>query len=709
MEIFQHAARLIGELLEVKIVCLSEIQGEQLNFLAVYKDGDIYINAGSCFLALTPCATVEETKDIRVYDRVQERFPNATFLQDHNAVAYCGFPSLDNCGKVVAVTCLLDDKPHDFSNEDQELLLIIGQRIGMEIERRHNLEEKERVSEILRLNEDRLYQATRVSGTGVFEQNYCNDSIYCSPELRTHFGWDANELVTTQAFAASIHSGDRERVIEAIQHAQNPSGNGLLDIDYRISRQDGEVRWLATRSQTFFESDGDVYRAVRTVGAVRDTTDKKLAEQEQRIFATAFQTQEGIIVTDANQIIVRVNQAFTNITGYSPEEAIGKKPSILKSGHHDSSFYRTMHETLHREGYWQGEILDRHRDGHIYPKWLTITAVKDSDDKTTHYVANFSDITERKRAEEHIYYLANFDPLTGLPNRAQLNDHLKYALSLAKRSNGHLALMFLDLDHFKDINDSLGHSVGDILLIELANRLRMALREEDTVTRLGGDEFILLLPGIDATGAAHVAQKLLDAIAESYRIEHYDLTLTASIGIALYPEDGRDLETLSKSADTAMYLAKQEGRQCYRFFTPGMQARSARNLRLVNALRHALEQEQLQVYYQPQVSMRDGIIIGAEALLRWQHPELGMVSPAEFIPVAEGSGLILPIGEWVLRCAMRQAKAWMDEGLGPLIMAVNLSAVQFRHPDLPELVTRILDEEGLPPEYLELELTEGVA
>ncbi|MDO9399062.1 MAG: EAL domain-containing protein, partial [bacterium] len=321
----------------------------------------------------------------------------------------------------------------------------------------------------------------------------------------------------------------------------------------------------------------------------------------------------------------------------------------------------------------------------------------------------YEDITEQKRTEERIHYLANFDPLTGLPNRSQLNDHLKHALSLAKRSNGHLALMFLDLDHFKDINDTLGHSIGDTLLIELAKHLSLLLRAEDTVTRLGGDEFILLLPAVDAHGAAHVAQKLLDAIAESYWVELHDLTLTASIGIALYPEDGEDLETLSKSADAAMYRAKQEGRQCYRFFTPEMQAHSERNLLLVNALRHALERGQLRLHYQPQVSMQDGHIIGAEALLRWQHPELGSVSPAEFIPVAEVSGLILPIGEWVLRCAVRQAKAWLEAGFAPLIIAVNLSAVQFRHPDLPELITRILDEEGLPPEYLELELTEGVA
>ena len=710
LEIFQHAAKMIGELLEVKIVCLSEIQGEQLNFLAVYMDGEIYTNAGSCLLANTPCATVEQSKDIKVYDQVKELFPKATFLQDHNAIAYCGFPSLDNHGKVVAVTCLLDDKSHDFTTEDQEILRIIGQRIGMEIERKHTIKEKERVSDILRINEDRLHQAIHVSRTGVFDQDHSKHSIYCSPELRTHFGWDANKHITPRIFAANIYPEDRNRVIKAILQAQDPSGNGLLDIDYRIVRPDNEIRWLATRSQTFFDTtDGQTCRAVRTVGAVRDITENKLAEQEQRIFATAFQTQEGIIITDANQIIVRVNQAFTHITGYSTQEAIGNRPSMLKSGQHDSLFYRAMHKDLHSKGYWQGEILDRHKQGHIYPKWLTITAVKDCDNKTSHYVANFSDITERKAAQERIHYLANFDPLTGLPNRAQLNDHLKYALSLAKRSNGHLTLMFLDLDHFKDINDTLGHSVGDALLIELAKRLRLVLREEDTVTRLGGDEFILLLPGIDADGASHVANKLLTTIAEPCRMDHYKLILTASIGIALYPEDGKDLETLSKSADTAMYRAKEEGRQCYRYFTPEMQAHSERNLTLLNALRYALEYEQLQVYYQPQVSMQEGLIIGAEALLRWQHPELGMISPSEFIPIAESSGLILPIGAWVLRSAVRQVKAWIADGYSPLIMAVNLSAVQFRHPNLPELITHILDEEGLPSEYLELELTESVA
>ncbi len=325
-------------------------------------------------------------------------------------------------------------------------------------------------------------------------------------------------------------------------------------------------------------------------------------------------------------------------------------------------------------------------------------------------VAHFVAIAiERKKSEERIQYLANFDSLTGLPNRIQLDTRFNYAIGLAKCGNGHLALMFLDLDHFKDINDTLGHSVGDALLIELAKRLSRVLREGDTLSRLGGDEFILLLPGTNAAHAAQVAQVILNTIAKPHQIGDYNMTLTASIGIAVYPDDGDDLESLSKSADNAMYRAKREGRHGFRFFTQEMQAHSVRNMQIVNALRQAQEQNQLQVYYQPQVSMPDGRLIGAEALLRWRHPVLGMVSPGEFIPIAEENGLILSIGEWVLRQAVLQAKTWMNNGYTPLIMAVNLSAVQFRHPDLPALVSCILDDEGLPPEYLELELTESVA
>jgi diguanylate cyclase (GGDEF)-like protein len=365
--------------------------------------------------------------------------------------------------------------------------------------------------------------------------------------------------------------------------------------------------------------------------------------------------------------------------------------------------------------------LPLHRDGAIIGFLNTYAGVRDAFDEAARQLLtematdidfalkNFALEARRKQADERIQYLAHFDALTGLPNRVQLQARAHYALSLAQRSGASVALMFLDLDHFKNINDSLGHSVGDTLLVELAGRLRAALRDEDTVSRMGGDEFSFLLYGVDARSAASAAQKLLDVMSMPFLIDLHNLTVSASIGIALYPGDGVDMETLFKNADAAMYRAKQEGRQGYRFFTAEMQLRSARNLQMVNALRRALELEQFEVHYQPQVSLQDGCVSGAEALLRWTDAELGAVPPSEFIPVAEDSGLILPIGEWVLRQAVRQAKAWMVAGQTPFVIAVNLSAVQFRHADLPSLVTRILDEEGLAPQYLELELTEGVA
>lgn len=324
------------------------------------------------------------------------------------------------------------------------------------------------------------------------------------------------------------------------------------------------------------------------------------------------------------------------------------------------------------------------------------------------FVVLSRDITASKQADEKVRQLAHYDVLTGLPNRSLLADRCQVALSSAQRHQQPVALMFLDLDHFKHVNDSLGHRVGDALLQALARRLSTLVRDQDTVSRLSGDEFIVVLPDTDTLGAAHVAEKLLQAAAEPFEIESHELIITPSIGIAVYPNDGDDFDTLSRCADAAMYSAKQHGRNHYRFFTAEMQARSERSLLLENALRRALERNQLQLHYQPQLCVATGAIIGAEALLRWNHPELGAVSPVEFIPVAESSGMILPIGEWVLRTATRQLQAWMQAGHS-LTMAVNLSLVQFRQADFPQLIDRILAEVQLPAHCLELELTEGVA
>ncbi len=443
---------------------------------------------------------------------------------------------------------------------------------------------------------------------------------------------------------------------------------------------------------------------------IRDITRRKRAEAQIRLAAEVFeQSNEAFIITDAEHNIVLVNHAFTVITGYSEAEVMGRNPRMLASGRHTPEFFRTMWANLDSHGYWQGEVWDRRKDGSIYPKRLSISRVRDAEGNPTHYIGIFSDISEYKATEERIQQLAHFDVLTGLPNRALLSERIQHDLSLARRNHGHLALLFLDLDHFKNVNDTLGHRVGDELLMEVAKRLKSVVRGEDTVSRLGGDEFVLVLPDTDADGAAHVAGKLLEAVAQPCLIEQHELFVTPSIGIAIFPGDGDSFDVLSQRADVAMYRAKRDGRNSYCFFTPEMQARSARTLQLENALRHALERGQLHLLYQPQVSLEDGRIVGVEALLRWQHPELGLISPAEFIPIAEDSGQILQIGEWVMRSAASQMKAWIDNGLAPMMMAVNLSAVQFRHPSLPDLVTGILDEMQLPPQYLELELTEGVA
>jgi diguanylate cyclase (GGDEF)-like protein/PAS domain S-box-containing protein len=438
--------------------------------------------------------------------------------------------------------------------------------------------------------------------------------------------------------------------------------------------------------------------------------ERKHAEVHMQLKAKVFeQSNEAIVITDSQRHIVRVNRAFSQITGYSEAEALGRNPNMLSSGRQDENFYHAMWDSLFASGQWQGELWNRRKDGTVYPEWLSISELRDPGGVVMNYVAIATDITQRKEDEERIRLLADFDPLTGLPNRRLLKDRLDTALRHAQRRGEPLALVFLDLDRFKNVNDSLGHHAGDELLIQVAQRLKSVLREQDTVCRLGGDEFVLLCPDTDAAGAANLATKLLESTVQRHQIGQQQLAITFSIGLALYPTDGDTYDALAMSADAAMYRAKQAGRNGYRFFTSEMMVESSRSLQLENGLRHALELQQLQLVYQPQVSLHDGRVIGTEALLRWHHPTLGQVPPLEFIPIAEDSGLILSIGEWVLRTATRQLREWLDAGLPLRQMSVNLSAVQFRHENLASLVTQVLQEAGLPPQYLELELTESVA
>ena len=438
-------------------------------------------------------------------------------------------------------------------------------------------------------------------------------------------------------------------------------------------------------------------------------SERKLRMSEQHLRTVIETEPECVKLIGSSGKLMEINAAGLAMFELdSVEQALKSNLSSFLLPEHRQSF-KDLHERVMKG---ESAMLEFEIEGiKGTRRWLEIHAapMRDANDDIVSLLGISRDITERKSSEARIQYLANFDALTGLPNRNLLADHLHYAIGLARRSHGSLAVMFIDLDRFKDINDTLGHSIGDAILVEVGARLKQVLRDTDTASRLGGDEFILVLPDSDAQVAVHVADNVLEAISRPYQIGHYDLVVRASIGIAIYPNDGDDLESLSRSADTAMYRAKAEGRNGYRFFTAEMQKRAIRHMLLLNEMHRALSLDQFEVHYQPQLSLQDGRVVGLEALLRWNHPALGSISPAEFIPVAEDCGLILPIGEWVMRTAVHELKRLFVCGYPTMAIAVNLSAVQFRHESLVDLVDGILTEADLPAQCLELELTESVA
>jgi diguanylate cyclase (GGDEF)-like protein/PAS domain S-box-containing protein len=558
-----------------------------------------------------------------------------------------------------------------------------------------------------------------------------------APDAIVVYDVDLDRLVDVNAQAERLFGCDREELL-----------NGPMERFYPPGLFDGKpavelVREMVARAlgggqivfdRTIRTMQGDLVRCemrvVRLPAVERklirasfiDISERKRVEADLRVAAITFESQDGVMITDADLNILRVNRAFCEITGHDAEEVIGKTPRILKSRHHDRGFYEAMWSSIRDEGTWCGEIWNRRKNGEIYPGWLGVTAVKGSRGAVTHYVGTFSDITQRKAAEDEIRHLAFYDALTGLPNRRLMLERLRQALATSARHGRHGALMLFDLDDFKTLNDSLGHDVGDQFLVEVASRLASSIREVDTVARLGGDEFVIILEDLDAEALAamqaeSVAVKIQAALNEPYLL---DLSLasgaldsrsyqcTSSIGITLFRDQSHSVDELMKRADTAMYQAKAAGRNALRFFDPEMQAAVSARAVLDADLRRAVAEGQFVLHFQRQVDAA-GRVTGAEALVRWRHPSRGMVHPADFIEQAEETRLIVPLGRWVLEAACRQLAAWSRrEDCEHLMLAVNVSGRQFHQPDFVEQVLEVLQQTGANPRRLKLEVTESV-
>ncbi|WP_236208216.1 EAL domain-containing protein [Pseudomonas tohonis] len=554
----------------------------------------------------------------------------------------------------------------------------------------------------LKISEEKFARAFHASPDGLLITRLVDGRLIEANEGFTRItGYVAREAAERSTLELGIWANpeDRQQMVRAISEQ-----GSLRNFTAPIRTKGGSIRLCELTAQPI-PINGEA--CVLTIA--RDITERQQMQEKLLQAATVFEsTAEGVMITDTEQRITAVNRAFTEITGYSEAEALGQSPRLLASGQHDSAFYAAMWHQLAADGHWQGEIWNRRKNGEPYPEWLTISAVRNRDEQITHFVGVFADISTLKHAQARLDYQAHHDPLTGLPNRILFESRLQAALLDATTDAQQGAVLFIDLDRFKHINDSLGHPVGDLLLKGIAARLKEQLRDIDTVARLGGDEFIILLPGLhNAVDAEHVANKVLACFSAPFEADDHEFFTSASIGISLYPEHGSDVATVVKNADAAMYRAKSKGRNRIEFYTRDLTFQANERMALENELRRALERGELSLYYQPKLCLQNRRLIGAEALIRWHHPLFGEISPERFIPLAEENGLILPLGDWVLAEACRQMREWQDRHapFGPL--SVNLAGAQLRQPQLVERIDRLLQDTGVVPCHLQLEITEG--
>lgn len=593
-----------------------------------------------------------------------------------------------------AVACV-----RHWSSAEERVLRLTAAALGAAIE-------QERMVETLRESEQRNRLALESAGAGTWEWRPGRPSVW-SAEYYRILGLDPDlHPPAYERWLKSVHPDDRAWVDAAVARAQE--SGAPLSIEYRIQTPDLRSRWVQSVGRQRLDADG---RIDGRIGILLDIDARKQAEERLRLSAAVIDsTRDGVVVTDLNAGIIAVNRAYCEITGYDEADLLGNNPRMLQSGRHDDRFFRDMWDSVRETGHWQGEIWSRRRNGEVFPEWLTISVVRDESGRPRHYVGVVTDISRLKQTEAELAKLAHYDPLTGLPNRLLAQSRLDYAIERAEHDDRRLALLFVDMDRFKTVNDSLGHQVGDELLCAVGARFRKAVGVADTVARLGGDEFLVIVEDVgNARAAADVARDLLDCLSAPFLLPSgHEVFADASVGISLFPEDGSTSIDLVRSADAALYRAKDLGRNTFHFYTPSLVDAASDRLELEGRLRRALARDEFVVHYQPLLECETSAIIGVEALVRWQPAGEPLVYPARFIALAEETGLIGALGDWVLETACRQVQRWRRGGNPDLRLSVNLSARQLRQPEFPDRVTRILSDTGLDPDALELEITESM-
>jgi diguanylate cyclase (GGDEF)-like protein/PAS domain S-box-containing protein len=551
-----------------------------------------------------------------------------------------------------------------------------------------------------------LTDAQTVARLGSWELDIPSGRLEWSDETYRIFDHEKNQgSPDYQSFLDCIHPDDKDLVDRS--YRESLQAHSRYEVAHRIVCRDSSIRWVMERGSHFHDGDGN---PLRSIGTVQDISESVRIEEERKRWQVVYDNSiEGVMITDAQSRIVDVNPSFTAITGFTREQALGRTPAMLRSARHDEAFYKSIWDSIRSSGRWQGEIWNAHRDGLERPMWLGITAVTDNAGAVSSYIGIFSDISELKQTQMQLERLASHDTLTDLPNRTLIADRLRHAMEHSLRQGSSLAVLFIDLDGFKNINDTLGHAIGDRLLVAVARRLGDRMRHSDSVGRLGGDEFLIVLEQVrEREDVARISTSVINELMRPFDVDEHTLFAGASIGIAMYPGDGLTAQELIRNADTAMYRAKQDGKSTFSFYDAQMTVSARQRLTLEGRLRRALGNDEFHLVFQPKISLADGRVRAAEALIRWQSPDLGMVAPDVFIPVAEANGLILPIGEWVMQQSCKAMRELRDSGLDLGHIALNVSALQLQRGRLLQLVMDAIGEQRLAPADLEVEVTESL-